>query len=176
MDTVIALFRGINVGGNNILPMRELKWLLEKLELRNVKTYIQSGNVVFQTEKKMFGELAKEIGVAIKTNFGFEPKILFLKHSELKEIIDVNPFEGEDVKSQHFFFLSSTPTNPDLTIFESIKSDTEKYKLINRVFYLFAPDGIGRSKMALKVERILGVTTTARNRNTVNKLLLMSAQ
>jgi uncharacterized protein (DUF1697 family) len=176
MNTVIALFRGINVVGNNILPMRDLKPLLENLGLRNVQTYIQSGNVVFQTNKKIPGELAKRIGLAVKTNHGFEPKILFLKHSELQEIIDANPFEGEDGRSQYFFFLESAPTNPDLTKIGSLKSDTEEYKLVNRVFYLFAPDGIGRSRLASRVERILGVTTTARNRNTVIKLLSMSAQ
>ena len=97
-------------------------------------------------------------------------------HSELQEIIDANPFEGKDSKSQHFFFLDSNPINPDLTSIEFLKSNSEEYKLINRVFYLFAPDGIGRSKLASKVERLLGVPTTARNRNTVNKLLLMTAK
>ena len=171
MNTIIALFRGINVGGKNIIRMFELKQILEDQGLKNIKTYIQSGNVVFQTKNEKLPKLEKEIRIAINKKFGFEPRILFLKQSELKAIIDANPFDAEDSKSQHFFFLDSVPTNIDVSKLNSIKSDTEKYVLDGKVFYLFAPDGIGRSKLASRVEKLLGVATTARNKNTVERIL-----
>src|SRR5690242_8827297 len=75
MNTYIALLRGINVGGNNKLPMRALTSLLEEMEFRNVKTYIQSGNVVFQSERTDIAALEKEISAAIKKSHGFAPQI-----------------------------------------------------------------------------------------------------
>lgn len=176
MDTYIALFRGINVGGKNILPMKNLVEILEGMGCEKVKTYIQSGNAVFQTKRTQAKKLAEGIGTKIFGSHGFKPKVLLLEVSELEESIKNNPFKTEDGKALHFFFLESTPIEPDLEGLMNVKSNSEEFKLKSKTFYLFAPDGVGRSKLAAKVEQALGVPVTARNWNTVNKLILMARQ
>ena len=176
MNTFIALLRGINVGGHNKLPTRELVQLLESLGLANVKTYIQSGNVVFQSERDDLPALANEIGTAVQDNHGFTPRVLLLHLANLATAVSQNPFpEAQDNhKTLHFYFLESAPPNPDLTMLEAVKTESERFALIDTVFYLHAPDGVGRSKLAEKVERALGVAATARNWRTVSKLLEMA--
>jgi len=176
MHRFIALFRGINVGGNNILPMKDLTKLLEDLGCSQVKTYIQSGNVVFQTAENDRTELAEKISRGIEEHFQFKPNVLLLKSSEFEEVITNNPFPTEVGKTLHFFFLESSPKSPDLDGINAIKANSEDFKLHNTIFYLYAPDGIGRSNLAAKVEQKLGVPVTARNWNTVSKLFEMVKQ
>jgi uncharacterized protein (DUF1697 family) len=175
MNTVIALLRGINVGGKNKLPMRELKAMLQGLGLESIQTYIQSGNVVFQTDRVDLAELASEIGTAVAQSHGFIPKIMLLESPQLAEAIAANPFpQGEDEpKALHFYFLETVPEAPNLAALETLKTDREQFQLIDAVFYLYAPDGIGRSKLAAKVERAMGVSATARNWRTVSQIVTM---
>ena len=149
MKTYIALFRGINVGGNNILPMQELVAQLENIGLQNVRTYIQSGNVIFQSEEKNASLLSNKIRAAIKKNHGFEPQVVLLELEEMEKAVGSNPFpEAEsEPKTLHLLFLASVPKNPDYDALESIKTDRERFVLKGSVFYLHAPDGIGRSKL-----------------------------
>lgn len=176
MDTYIALFRGINVGGNNILPMLELVAVLEDIGLSNIKTYIQSGNVVFQGKKINNVELSQKICAEIEKRRGFVVQVIILDINELKNAIASNPFAGTEAEPNalHFFFLSSLPENPDLKALESIKKESEQFRLIDKVFYLYAPEGVGRSKLAMKVEKTLGVAATARNWQTVGKIMEMA--
>ena len=178
MSTYIALLRGINVGGSNILPMRELIVLLEELGLSRVKTYIQSGNVVFQSGHNDIKELAQKISAAIGNSHGFAPHIFLLDLSALQAAVAANPFPQaeNDPNTLHLFFLDEVPQNPDWAALESIKAETEQYRLVNNVFYLHAPDGIGRSKLAGKVEKVLGVAVTARNWRTVSKVIAMALE
>ena len=92
MNTIIALLRGINVGGRNKLPMRELTQLLESLGLENVKTYIQSGNVVFQGRRDDLPALAEEIGTAIQDSHGFTPRVLLLELADLETAVAQNRY------------------------------------------------------------------------------------
>lgn len=170
MNTFIALFRGINVGGKNRLPMKELTALLEELGLKSIQTYIQSGNVIFQSRKKQTGKLAKEISARIGETHGFEPHLILLGTDELQSAIDNNPFPVKEGKSLHFFFLDSVPRKPDLDKLQAVQTKSEQFHLQDKVFYLHAPDGIGRSKLAAKVEACLSVPVTARNWNTVSQL------
>ncbi len=176
MQTWIALFRGINVGGHNILPMAELKRELESLKLNNIRTYIQSGNVVFDSTTKAVPSLSEKITRRIKDRKGFRPQLLILSVSQLRRAIDSNPFPQavSDPKTLHFIFLAERASNPDLKALDDMKSSTESYKLTDRVFYLHAPDGIGRSKLAANVEKCLGIVTTGRNYRTIDKLLAMA--
>ena len=176
MKTYIALFRGINVGGNNVLPMKDLVALLENLGSQNVKTYIQSGNVVFQTKEEDASLLSDKIRAAIKKSHGFEPNVLLLEVEEIEKAVGSNPFpEAEsEPKTLHLFFLSSMPKNPDYDALESIKGDRERFALKDGVFYLHAPDGIGRSKLAANAEKVLGVAITGRNWRTVRKVMAMA--
>ncbi|MCB9420500.1 MAG: DUF1697 domain-containing protein [Ardenticatenaceae bacterium] len=177
MNTIVALLRGINVGGNNKLPMRELVTVLAGLGLENIQTYIQSGNVVFQTDRVDLAELAVEMGTAVAQSHGFTPKIMLLEAHQLEDAIAANPYpQGEsDPKSVHFYFLEAVPAAPDLAALEALKTEREQFQLIDDVFYLYAPDGIGRSKLAERVEKALGVSATARNWRTVSKIMAMIA-
>jgi uncharacterized protein (DUF1697 family) len=176
LNLYVAFLRGINVGGKNILPMNDLVGILESMGCENVKTYIQSGNAVFRTKESKTKRIAEEIGSKILASHGFRPKVLLLGVSELEEAIINNPFRTEDGKALHFFFLESTPLKPDLEILENIKSGSEEFRLNKNLFYLYAPDGIGRSKLAAKVEQALGVPATGRNWNTINILIAMAKQ
>ncbi len=176
MATWIALLRGINVGGRNILPMKELVRDLESLGLEDVRTYIQSGNAVFRAAGEEPSGLGEKIAATIEKRHGFRPQVLLLAAGELQDAIAANPFpEAEaEPKSLHLSFLAAPPPAPDLEALRAVKSPTERFHLTDRVFYLHAPDGIGRSKLAAKVEKRLGVPITARNWRTVSKLRQMT--
>jgi uncharacterized protein (DUF1697 family) len=175
MKTYIALLRGINVGGKHTLPMKELVAILEDLGSRNVKTYIQSGNAVFQSEERDASQLSSRISSEIKKRRGFEPYVLLLGIEEFKSAVGRNPFpEAEsDPQSLHVGFLAAAPDNPDLNALESLKVESERFLLAGTVFYLHAPEGIGRSRLAAAVEKLLGVALTDRNWRTVRKIEAM---
>jgi uncharacterized protein (DUF1697 family) len=158
--------------------MNELKSLLENLGLQNVKTYIQTGNVVFQTTEENASRLSGRISAEIKKSHGFEPQVLLLKIEEMEEAVESNPFpEAEsEPKTLHLSFLTSIPVDPDLKALESLKKESERFELKGKVFYLHAPDGIGRSKLAAKAEKLLGVPMTGRNWRTVSKIMAMAKE
>ncbi len=172
MKTLIALFRGINVGGKNILPMKQLVPLLEDSGCQHVRTYIQSGNVVFQSSANSVSRLAGTISSAIKKDHGFEPYILLLEAADIKKAILDNPFPDAVSKPStlHVGFYFSAPKNPDLEMLEIFRTNTERFVLKEAVFYLHAPEGVGRSKLAARAEKLIGVSMTSRNWRTVCKL------
>jgi len=172
MKTCIALFRGINVGGKNKLPMKELVAVLESLGLQNIKTHIQSGNAVFKTKAADTAKLAKTISTAIKKSYGFEPQVLLLDSVSLHKVIKANPYPEAEAapNTLHVAFLATIPPKPDLDALERIRAASERFQLAGNVLYLHAPDGVGRSKLAACMERLLGVAMTSRNWNTVRKL------
>jgi uncharacterized protein (DUF1697 family) len=176
MHTYIALFRGINVGGKNSLPMKDLTSIFAILGAINVKTYIQSGNVIFQSELKDLSIFSKRLEIEIRERHGFEPHILVIEPSAVEAAITNNPFpEAESEPSAlHLGFLAVAPKSPDLKKLESLKKDSERFDLIGSIFYLHAPEGIGRSKLAASSEKLLGVPMTDRNWNTVCKLKEMA--
>ncbi len=175
METWIALFRGINVGGNNLLPMKALTTLLAKLGARDVKTYIQSGNAVFRAAGDA-AAWASRIGAAVEKDHGFRPAVLMLRIKDLDAAIKANPFpmEKEEPKALHLVFLAATPAKLDRAAFDGLKAGREDYALRGNVFYFFAPDGIGRSKLGAKMGKLLGVEGTARNWRTVMELQAMA--
>ena len=177
-QTWIALFRGINVGGRNLLPMATLREILGGFQLQNIRTYIQSGNVVFDGVDISPLDLTKKIAEGIQQRQGFSPSILLLTSAQLQAAADANPFPGatSDPKSLHFLFLAERPVSPNLDFLQERKSATEQFVLTDLVFYLHAPEGIGRSKLAAVTEKNLGVVTTGRNYRTVKKLLEMVQQ
>jgi uncharacterized protein (DUF1697 family) len=168
MKPFVALLRGINVGGRNPLPMKSLVALLEELGCSAVKTYIQSGNVVLRSRSSA-PRLAAAIGREIHRRHGFEPHVLLLTLDEFNAAIAANPFPEatKDPAGLHLGFLDSIPTNPKLQRMEELKTKTERFRLIGKVLYLHAPDGVGRSKLAAQSERLLGVPMTDRNWRTI---------
>ena len=175
MSTYIALFRGINVGGRNVLPMRELVRDMQSLNCQDVRTLIQSGNAVFQYSRKSTASLGAKIAKRIEDRRGFRPQIMILNARQLHTAIASNPFPDAEAESQtlHLLFLASPPPAPDIDALNETKASSERFHLTGHVFYLHAPDGVGRSKLAAKVEKLLGVPATGRNWRTVVKLAEM---
>ena len=175
MHTLIALFRGINVGGHNKLPMQALRDILEALDCCAVRTYIQSGNAVFRTSKDP-ARIGDEIAGAVEKEFGFAPGVLILTRDEVRAIAAANPYsDAEQTPAQlHVSFLAETPTAPDLETLKQLRTPTESFTRHEDVFDLHAPDGIGRSKLAARVEKSLGVEATGRNWRTVEKILALA--
>ena len=149
--------------------MKELVSLLEKIGYENVKTYIQSGNVIINSSKKPGAEISK----AIESKYGFKPDIVVLEKSELETAIKNNPFRSGEGKYVHFYF-SGKNLKPDMDRLAGFSSNTERYRIKDRVFYLHAPDGIGRSKIVANIVKCLGVPVTGRNLNTIKKLAEMA--
>ncbi|MBE9549843.1 MAG: DUF1697 domain-containing protein, partial [Proteobacteria bacterium] len=147
--------------------------ILEAAGLDDVKTYIQSGNAVFRCKRKQATELTDEISQLIQQRKGFLPKLLLLKKEEFQAAANANPFPSDGGKLLHLFFLYEKSTDPDLESLAAVQSSTEDFRLINKVFYLYAPDGIGRSKLVAKIDKAMKVPVTARNWNTIRKLLSM---
>jgi uncharacterized protein (DUF1697 family) len=175
MNTFIALFRGINVGGSHMLPMKKLRLVLEQNGCLDVQTYIQSGNVIFRSAMSDVERLAKRLTVAVSKSHGFEPRVLVLTRAELEDAAAGNPFPeaSQNPKSLHLFVLTETPKTPDLKACEALKAKTERFELKGRIFYLHTPDGFGTLRLAERAEKALGVAATARNWRTVMTLLEM---
>lgn len=173
MKTWIALFRGINVGGNRVLPMKSLVTALESIGCTDVRTYVQSGNAVFRSAASQAARLAASIRRAVGERHGFEPGVLVLAPAELQRALADNPFAraAAEPTSVHLFFLVEAPRRPDLEALNAAKAAREAFALAGKVFYLHTPDGFGRSKLAARVERCLGVEATARNLRTVSALV-----
>jgi uncharacterized protein (DUF1697 family) len=172
MTTQVALFRGINVGGKHMLPMQDLRDLLAELGCEDVQTYIQSGNAIFSASADP-KSLSANITSTIEERFGFAPQVLLLKVERLAAIASANPYPEAEAtpKSLHVWFLTEKAGNADIVAMNSIKAEKERFTLTEDAMYLHAPDGIGRSRLAAKIDRHLGVNTTARNWRTVRKLL-----
>lgn len=178
MTRWVAFLRGINVGGNNVVPMQKLVLDLEAMKLKNIRTYIQSGNVVFDAEAKNATALARSIGERIEQRYRFRPEVLVLSLNDLQRATNQNPFPDAvaNPKSLHFFFLDRPAVKANIKALDAAKAATESYVLTDRVLYLHAPDGVGRSKLASAAEKHLGVTATARNYRTVEKVLALASE
>ncbi|MBB6417305.1 DUF1697 domain-containing protein [Streptomyces massasporeus] len=177
--TYAALLRGINVGGSRKVPMADLRTLLADLGLDDVRTYLQSGQAVFASGHGDQESLAGEIARAIEKHFGFGVDVIVRDHAYLRAIADACPFPAADLepKQLHVTYFSA-PVTPDR--FAEIDQEAchpEEFRLGDRALYLYAPNGLGRSKLAehLSKPRITkGVIATTRNWNTVVKLVEMT--
>lgn len=169
----VMLLRGINVGGTGRLPMDDLKRLLGKLGAKRVRTYIQSGNVVFEG---LVDAVVFEVIVAdeIEHDHGFRPQVLVIAAEDFREIVAGYPYPDamDEPKTGHVWFLTRPPV-PDQAALAAAATDSERFTLTDTAFYLHAPRGIGTSKLATRVERLLGVPATARNLNTCTRLVKM---
>ena len=176
MITWIALLRGINVLGSNSLPMEELAALLQREGFADVRTYIQSGNAVFRSTAGSANSLASRIGRAVHKAKGFHPKVVVLNAKALERAASNNPFPKAECqpKTLHLFFLSEEPLCADLASLNRLRSGKEAFAFREKVFYLHTPDGFAVSKLAKNAERHIHVDATARNWNTITKLLEMA--
>lgn len=178
MPLYVAFLRGINVGGNNMLPMKELAALLSGEGFTDLATYIQSGNVVFRSARAGATSLEKRIARAVAKRWAFEPRVLVLSVDELERAAKRNPFPQADAspKALHLFFLSKKPAAASVRALAETAARGEALELDGKVLYLYTPNGFGTSKLAGRAERILGVDATARNWRTVTRVLEMATE
>lgn len=176
MPTFIALLRGINIGGTHPLPMKELVAILEALGCTNVATYIQSGNAVFKCQVGLAAQLAEKISREVGRRRGFEPSVILLTLKELEQAMRRNPFPEAEADPTRLAvgFLGKAPQKPDLAGLEALRLKSERFAVVERCFYLYAPNGFGKSKLASRAEKLLGVPMTARNWRTVGKIREMA--
>jgi uncharacterized protein (DUF1697 family) len=169
----LALLRGINVVGKNKVPMKALASALETAGFQAVRTYIQSGNIVFRSASGDPGALAAKIQRLVARHFGCTPAVLVIGKSQLAAAIRANPFPDaqRNHKLLHLYFFDTPPKSPDIDSLKSVAAGREAFALKGGIFYLWTPDGFADSVLRSRVERCLGVPATARNWRTVNELL-----
>src|SRR3954451_11224957 len=175
MTTWVVLLRGVNVGGANRLPMKELRELVSSLGHSEVVTHIQSGNLVMTSASKDRATIATEICDGIKSSFGLGVTAILRTPQELRASVAANPFSAEakvDAAHVHIVFLSDVPKPEFAAQLEPERFTPERFAVLGSELFLHYPNGAGRSKMNLDYfEKRLLVRGTARNLNTVAKLI-----
>jgi uncharacterized protein (DUF1697 family) len=172
MTRYIALLRGINVGGNNMVRMADLRALLSKMGFEDVQTLLQSGNVVFTGPKKSPAALERELEAALEKGMKVKVDFHVRTADEWRAVIDANPFAAEAKKDPARFVVTcyKSPLDPaKVKAAQAAITGREKLRADGRHLYMTFPDGQGNSKAAIVVGRVLGMGT-ARNWNTVLKL------
>ena len=173
--THVALLRGINVGGNNILPMKDLARMFADAGCSNVRTYIQSGNVVF--EKPAGGaKLGDAIAANIEKRFGFHVPVILRTQEQLRKTIRGNPYLAPDIDEKwlHVYFLAHPPNAGAIAALDANRSTPDRFHVLGQEIYLHLPNGMGRSKLTnAYFDSKLSTTCTARNWATVLKLAEM---
>ena len=184
MPSYVAMLRGINVSGAKPVKMERLRAMFEALGFTNVRTYVQSGNVVFDAKDRaaagLAPTLATKIVAAIKRDFGFDVPVLVLGAHELARVVDGNPFvekRGIDLARLHVTFLAGAPAAAGLKKMEGVSSGRDEFRCHGTAVYLHCPDGYGNTKLNNNAfERALGVGATTRNWKTVTTLCAMAAE
>ena len=172
----IALLRGINIGSRQRVSMPELRALLEELGYGDVRTLVQSGNVVF-TSRAAPATLERKLEKEIEKHLGVDPKVVVRTRDELAAVIEANPFPdtANAPKNLHVTFLAGEPDADAVARLEAADFGGDRLAFRGREIYIAYKDGMGRSELAKQLGRAkLGVTATDRNWNTVTKLLEMA--
>ena len=174
MPIYIALLRGINVGPTKRIKMDDLRKSLEWLGFEQIKTYIQSGNVVFKAGKISRAALTKKIEGRITRDFGFSVSVIVRTSAEWREAIDSNPFlkqRGIDLEKLHVTFLADAPATSALKKLADFTLAPDQSNCIGRQVYLYLPNGFSKSSLwKVPWEKALAVGTTTRNWRTVNAI------
>jgi uncharacterized protein (DUF1697 family) len=178
MPIWISMLRGVNVGAHNRIKMDALREVYASLKVRQIQSYVQSGNVIFQAKEKNPAALAKKIQNAIERAFGFRPEVILRSTDELRKAIAANPFAGRrDVEPGKLLitFLAADPGDDGRAAIASLKDYPEELHLKGRELYIYFPDGSGKSKLPWsKVEKLFKTQGTARNWNSAMKMLEMA--
>lgn len=176
--TYIALLRGINVGGHRKINMKELKALLEELGLQDVRTYIQSGNIVFNHTAIEEQSLTAQIETKLKDHYGFDVPTLIRTQAELAECIEQNPFLSDnepDLKQLYTTFLSAEPDQSRVDSLSAMQYGADEFRIMGRTIYLYCRGGYGNTALTnLLFEQKLKVPATTRNWRTINELKRMA--
>lgn len=179
MKTYIALLKGINVGGKNILKMKSLVKSLESLGFQNISTYIQSGNIVFQSNEESNEMLQKLIHNIIKTEYNLNIPVLVFSFSEWDSMVHQAFFEDKEdrLNTSYLTFWSTKSTLVDLSLLDAKKQAEEVYVLSANCFYLYSSNGYSKTKLNQQfLEKILGIPTSTRNLKTCLKIYELAAK
>lgn len=181
MSSYIALLRGINVSGQNKIKMTDLKQLFIDIGFSKVVTYIQSGNVIFQSDLLEISTIEQLIIKEIEKKFGYSIKVLVITKTHLTTIFESNPFlerENTDVTKLYVTLLNKQPDIKRIEQIEQLKTtNQDTFVIIDKTVYLHCPIGYGRTKLNNNLfERKLNVDATSRNWRTISKLIELSNQ
>jgi uncharacterized protein (DUF1697 family) len=182
MQTYFAFLRAINVGGHSVIKMDALKKMFESAGMKKVKTYIQSGNVIFESAEKNEGTLRKKIEKHLAKSLGYEVVVLLRSFSDLENVAAINPFEKifSELKTGkeamiYVAFFNETPDKTQANMLKGLSTKTEIYQLKGReLFCLCYRDAKGSTQFSNNfIEKKLGVKATTRNMNTINKMIAL---
>jgi len=180
MAVVVALLRGVNVGGHHTVGMKELRALCESLGLGDARTLLQSGNVLFRTRGRDLARLSRRIEDAIEREAGFRPAVILRTCSELREAVAQNPFASRrdiDPSKLAVMFLASDPTPETRDALLQIPAGPEEVRLGGRELYIHFANGMARPKLKITLlERTLKTPMTGRNWNTTRRLLEIAGE
>jgi uncharacterized protein (DUF1697 family) len=181
MNTYISLLRGINVSGQKQIRMADLQRLYADIGLTRVRTYVQSGNVLFDADPAIGrAALARQIEAQIQTAYGFEVPVLIREAADLQRIVDSNPFltqRHEDTARLYVHFLAEPPQPELVAKLTTPANESGEWIMGEQEIFLFLPGGAGRTKLTnAYLENKLKNSATARNWNTVNALLKMALE
>ena len=181
MTSFVSLIRGINVSGHNMIKMADLKALYESLGFKSVTTYIQSGNVIFQTEEDSASSLEVSIERAIDKRFGFPVSIIVRKPAELARVIKANPFHGTDKIDESRLYVTFLKTKPAPALVKAVQAaaarSADQYSISGSEVYLHCPNGYGKTLLSNTFfEKQLKLMATTRNWKTVNTLYAMASR
>lgn len=173
----VALLRAVNVGGNNMVPMKDLAQIFAGAACSEVRTYIQSGNVVFQASAAAVEGLPGRIAAQISKKFGCQTPVILRTADEIAKTIESNPFlqAGAPEQSLHVCFLADRPSEANIARLDPDRSPPDAFRVVNREIYLQMPNGMGRTKLTnAYFDSKLSTTSTVRNWRTVIKLFEMT--
>ena len=176
MPRYVALLRGINVGGKNKLPMKDLVTMFEQAGCSDVATYIQSGNVVFDAAASLAKSMPAVIHDAIAERFGYDVPVVTRTGAQVTRVLESNPFDCVPENEVHVFFLSKKPAAAKVAALDLERSPPDELRVIGQELYLHCRTGMAKTKISnVWLDRQLGVVSTARNWRTTQKLAELAA-
>lgn len=180
MPVLISMLRGVNVGPHNRVKMDDLRAIYESLRLENPRTYVQSGNVIFRTKEKKLDQLCKKIQDAIEKKCKCRPEVILRTTEEMRKVIAASPFADRPQLEPGKIlvtFLAAEPPREAQANLAKFKQYPEELHLKGRELYIYFPNGAGKSKLPWSsVEKLFKVSGTARNWNSVTKMLAMAEE
>lgn len=178
MPVYISMLRAVNVGGHSPIKMDALRELYRSLGFEDPTTYVQSGNVIFRAKAASEAAMAKKIGTAIQKQFGTQPEVIIRTIEEMKAVVAANPFANRasiEPAKLHVSFYANAPGPGEREKMAAITCPEELH-LVGRDLYVYFPEGAGRSKLPPVLNRAVKIPTTARNWNSVTKMLEIALQ
>ena len=178
MITYVALLRGINVSGQKIIKMVDLKETFQRLGFENVQTYIQSGNVIFGSDNTHQKELVRIIESAIFLDYNFDVPVLVIPVLKMKKIVARNPFKQKgitELKKLHVTFLEKEPGEDLINEISTDPNSEDEFHVAGKTVYLHCPNGYGKTKLNNNYfESTLKMRATTRNWKSVEKIVELS--